>query len=1138
MKHLTTLILIITILLGSSFAYSESIERLYLNSGGLLTSQPYDGSEPEEYLGQPSLDISFSGFLTGGVVLEDSNISGTMLLKALNEDNTSGALFNIVLKKNDTAIGSQEVDLAGDGYYYIVNYYITVNEPISSSDSIGLHISSACNQDELRSVMLDGDYPEYSKIDFPIEPSSVAAPPEITNQPDDQEVYIGEIAVFSVEADGDDLQYQWLKDGYHIPDATFSSYTTPPVTFADDGSEYSCIVSNSAGSVESDWAELSVIEETIEPPQITSHPESQTVEEGDTARFSVKAEGDDLQYQWQKNYTDISGATKSKHTTPPVSSDDNGDLFRCVVSNVEGSRTSSSARLTVTSKAPEAAFTASPKSGKAPLNVQFTDQSKGDIYSWAWTFGNGKTGSGKNISHTYDEPGTYQATLTVKGSGGTDTASATIAVFPIEENDSDYLVAINIKAEDDEQTEPSGSLPGSNFSQAAPSFKTRDSNRSFYLQDVPMPKCDASLIYKTRKLLEQKSRTVKIASQTFNLDDKKDFWVLGDRVAATLKKEGRYGYIFVETTLSIPDDILELYITEFDVMYELVRSKIGEYTDRDHNGKVSILLCNLGNNGLGGFFAPYDYYAQEILDAEGIDRKSNEMDLLYVNGNYANNYYHKYILTTFIHEYQHMVNFCETGWNLGRDGFSSDIWITEMMSMASETMYLKAKLEDDPSFTNPEMLNDGYLTRITYYNDDKNKTIRNGHGLTWWDSNNDEDRLANYALAYIFGQYLAIHSSINDKIFKEILDYMVEHGVGDYQAVEAVASKRLPNVDTWEDLLKNWALANLLNDRSGPYGYKGEFILTAHGPTSSRVNIHNGGVVYRKISESYTCPTGAGSNIRFFEQDGSNVCDSGSDDDDNDDSCPDGFSIDCGNGICCPDSHPYCLDGPYGGMCAKTQNPDPFCLDNPSDDSCCDAGDDDDDDDGSCPDGFSIDCGNGICCPDSHPYCQDEPYEGLCAKTPSPDSFCLDNPYDESCCGQTNPPPQGACPFAYMLGDTAAETSLLREFRDSVLGNTAAGREIINLYYTHFEELTAIISNDRSLRVKSLELLFQVLPEIQSAINGNAVNISKNNSEKINKMCTEVIKKASPALGSFINKLQQELNEGTLFNKLNIALLD
>src|SRR6478672_10777580 len=71
---------------------------------------------------------------------------------------------------------------------------------------------------------------------------------------------------------------------------------------------------------------------------------------------------------------------------------------------------------------PTAAFTASPTSGSAPLDVDFKDTSTGGTpTSWSWDFGDGGSSSLANPSHTYEQPGSYPVTLTVKNSGGTST---------------------------------------------------------------------------------------------------------------------------------------------------------------------------------------------------------------------------------------------------------------------------------------------------------------------------------------------------------------------------------------------------------------------------------------------------------------------------------------------------------------------------------------------------------------------------------------------------------------------------------------------------------------------------------------------------------------------------------------------
>jgi len=69
----------------------------------------------------------------------------------------------------------------------------------------------------------------------------------------------------------------------------------------------------------------------------------------------------------------------------------------------------------------QAAFTASPTSGKAPLNVQFTDQSSGSISGWLWDFGDGNTSSIQNPSHIYSGAGVYTVSLQVMSPSGSST---------------------------------------------------------------------------------------------------------------------------------------------------------------------------------------------------------------------------------------------------------------------------------------------------------------------------------------------------------------------------------------------------------------------------------------------------------------------------------------------------------------------------------------------------------------------------------------------------------------------------------------------------------------------------------------------------------------------------------------------
>ncbi len=77
----------------------------------------------------------------------------------------------------------------------------------------------------------------------------------------------------------------------------------------------------------------------------------------------------------------------------------------------------------------KASFTAEPTSGPAPLTVQFTDKSTGNPTSWSWDFGDGKTSTEQNPTHTYDSAGEYTVILTVSDGTDTDSTEQTITVY-------------------------------------------------------------------------------------------------------------------------------------------------------------------------------------------------------------------------------------------------------------------------------------------------------------------------------------------------------------------------------------------------------------------------------------------------------------------------------------------------------------------------------------------------------------------------------------------------------------------------------------------------------------------------------------------------------------------------------------
>src|SRR5437762_1825488 len=113
--------------------------------------------------------------------------------------------------------------------------------------------------------------------------------PAITTQPASQMVTAGETATVTATGTAP-LSYQWQRNGTAIDAATAASYTTPASTASDNGDQFTVVVSNTAGSMTSNAAALTV-SSVLVAPTITRQPASQTVTAGQTATFTVTAAG-------------------------------------------------------------------------------------------------------------------------------------------------------------------------------------------------------------------------------------------------------------------------------------------------------------------------------------------------------------------------------------------------------------------------------------------------------------------------------------------------------------------------------------------------------------------------------------------------------------------------------------------------------------------------------------------------------------------------------------------------------------------------------------------------------------------------------------------------------------------------------
>ncbi len=243
------------------------------------------------------------------------------------------------------------------------------------------------------------------RIGYTAETEEPDQPLRITADPQDAEGAAGENAVFTVEAEGSGLSYQWqyANAGSSVWRASsLSGNDTPeitvPIASYRDGQKYRCVVTDKDGnSVTSGSAAVKMIIPDG-TPVITSQPEDFTGISGETAVFRVEAEGTGLTYQWQycnegsnvwRNSSMAGNATSA--ISVEIASYRDGQKYRCVVTGEEGySATSEAASIIVGPGEGAPVITEQPASceGTVGETAVFEVKASGTNLTYQWQYCN------------------------------------------------------------------------------------------------------------------------------------------------------------------------------------------------------------------------------------------------------------------------------------------------------------------------------------------------------------------------------------------------------------------------------------------------------------------------------------------------------------------------------------------------------------------------------------------------------------------------------------------------------------------------------------------------------------------------------------------------------------------------------
>ncbi|PWJ70778.1 leucine rich repeat (LRR) protein [Ruminococcaceae bacterium R-25] len=248
----------------------------------------------------------------------------------------------------------------------------------------------------------------------------------IDTQPKDYVGQAGKTAKFSVSARGEELTYQWqLKKGKSWADLSSGGATTDTLSIKVDDSKngkiYRCAITDKWGhTIYSDGAKITVKEPDI---TITKQPVSYNGLSGNTARFSVAAEGEGLSYQWQlkkgNKWADLtSGGATTSTMTIKVDYSKNGKIYRCLITNAADEYvTSEEVSITVNEPSTEIDIINQPCNANVFVgqNAVFKVIAEGEGLTYQWQLKKGSTWADLSSGGAKTDTLTIKVDLTKSG---------------------------------------------------------------------------------------------------------------------------------------------------------------------------------------------------------------------------------------------------------------------------------------------------------------------------------------------------------------------------------------------------------------------------------------------------------------------------------------------------------------------------------------------------------------------------------------------------------------------------------------------------------------------------------------------------------------------------------------------------
>src|SRR5438477_448325 len=240
----------------------------------------------------------------------------------------------------------------------------------------------------------------------------VATAPLITTQPTSQSAAAGQTASFSVAATGTaPLNYQWKKNGAAVNGASSSTYSTPATSSSDNGGQFTVVVSNSAGSVTSSTAILTV-NASIPPFQVASS-QLPGGTAGSAYSATLSASGGTSPYSWSVSSGTLpTGLSLSSAGTLSGTPTVAGSFpFTVAVKDAASGSASANLSINVVSVPPLQVTSSQLPGGTVGSAYSATLNASGGTSPYSWSLSSGTLPTGLSLSSS----GTLSGTPTVAG---------------------------------------------------------------------------------------------------------------------------------------------------------------------------------------------------------------------------------------------------------------------------------------------------------------------------------------------------------------------------------------------------------------------------------------------------------------------------------------------------------------------------------------------------------------------------------------------------------------------------------------------------------------------------------------------------------------------------------------------------